>query len=312
MHAIGFGPRFAVNRGVRRSGAFDFTRGVLPSGATLTRASVGTRFDASGALVSMGNDVARFDYAAGALRGLLIEPAASNVVPYSNDWTNAYWARSNLGGGGGTLIEASGSSAAHIVRAASGGIDHVAGQGVTASAIASERSGSAKRYLLISLSSTPAFSGSTLAIFDLATGTVTGSFNTSAAGMIALGGGAWLCWMSATPVATTTTPQAILLKINSSATASNAYAGDGVSGLNVANVQVELGAVASSRIVTASAAADMLTLDWRSVGVADGTIGVRYTFDDASTQDVATTVSGGTATVPTTLARRWLRRAQKI
>ena len=59
-------------------------------------------------------------------------------------------------------------------------------------------------------------------------------------------------------------------------------------------------------------AADTLVLDWRSRGVGDGTIGVRYGFDDGSTQDVAAVVAGGMATVPTTLARRWIRRVQKL
>ena len=79
---------------------------------------------------------------------------------------------------------------------------------------------------------------------------------------------------------------------------------------------LETGAAATSLIPTAGAAgtraADVLTLDWGGRGVADGAIGVRYTFDDGSAQTVATTVAGGSATVPTNLNRRWLVRAEQL
>lgn len=323
MDAFGFGPRFTLHRRGRSSavsaarlGVFDFTDGVLPPGATLMRFSAATRVDASGALVSEGANVARFDYQGGTLRGLLIEPAATNVVSSSADWTNAYWSRFNMGGTAGTLIEIAGASAAHIVRQTTGGVAYVAGQSVTVSVVASERSGSAKRYLLVSLGSTPTFAGNTLAIFDLASGSVTTSTNTSAVGTIALDNGAWLCWLTVTPVNTSASPLMTTFKLNTSATASNSYAGDGSSGLNIGQVQVETGTVPTSRIVTttgaATRAADVLRLDWRGAGVADGSVTLRYTFDDLSTQDVATVISSGGATVPTTLARSRIRRVEKI
>jgi hypothetical protein len=52
-----------------------------------------------------------------------------------------------------------------------------------------------------------------------------------------------------------------------------------------------------------------LVLDWSSRGIADGSHTVRYTFDDATYQDVSTTVASGTATVPTNLNRRWIKSA---
>lgn len=80
MGAIGFASGFAVRRGGLGAAAFDLAGGVLPAGATLARASPGTRFNASGGLVSEAADVARFDYDPATLapRGLLIEPAATN------------------------------------------------------------------------------------------------------------------------------------------------------------------------------------------------------------------------------------------
>ena len=54
--------------------------GMLPQGATLTRSTTGTRYDASGALEMVAINGARFDYDPFTLaaRGLLIEPARTN------------------------------------------------------------------------------------------------------------------------------------------------------------------------------------------------------------------------------------------
>lgn len=315
MYAIGFGSGFAVNRGGVGSTTFDFSGGVLPPGATLARASAATFHNAGGAIVSVGADVARFDFdpVAGTLRGLLIEPPATNAVARSTDWTDAYWSKAALNVTAGALIETA-VSGTHSVRQATGDINHAAGQAVTVSVIASERGGSAKRYLLLSIGSTPTFSVTTSAIFDLASGTVSASSNCAAAAYPA-GGGAWLCVAAATAVASAFGQQ-VVPRLNASATAIASYVGDGTSGLNVSHLQVEAGTMATSRIVTGASAgtraADVLTLDWRSRGVADGTIGVRYGFDDGSSQDATMSVAGGTASVPVTLARRWLRRVQKL
>ncbi len=314
MHAIGFGPRFAVNRGGAHT-VFDFSGGVLPPGAALARASVATCYDASGAIVSVAADGARFDHdpVTGALRGLLIEPAATNTLARSTDWSDGYWLKTGLSASAGVLIETV-ASGGHAVRQTIGDTGFTAGQAVSLSAIASERGGSAKRYLLLVIGAAPSFSASTFAIFDLAHGVVTASGNCTAAAYPA-GGGAWLCVASATPVASAAGQQ-IALRLNASATAIVGYGGDGTSGLNVSHIQIEAGAVATSRIVTGagagSRAADVLTLDWRSRGVGDGTIAVRYGFDDGSSQDATLVVVGGTASVPATLARRWLTHVQKL
>ena len=315
MHAIGFGPRFAVNRRGTRSTLFDFSGGVLPPGATLTRASMASVYDASGAIMQTAANVARFDRdpVTLALRGLLIEPAGSNVIARNTDWTDSYWSKSTLNASPGMLIETA-ASGTHSVRQAAGDVTYTAGQPMVVSGIAGERIGSAKRYLVVSLGTTPTFTATTFAIFDLANGTVTASGGAIAAAYPA-GGGAWLCVLAVTPVGTAAAQQTVL-RLNSSATTIASYVGDGTSGLNITQLQAEPGTVATSRIVTGASpgtrAADVLTLDWRSRGVADGVITVRYGFDDGSTQDATLSVSGGTASVPTTLTRRWLRRVQKI
>jgi hypothetical protein len=65
---------------------YNFMTGSLPAGMTLTRASVGWSYDATGALVSSAIDAARFDYdpATLALRGLLNEPTLTNGIRNSS------------------------------------------------------------------------------------------------------------------------------------------------------------------------------------------------------------------------------------
>lgn len=66
---------------------FDFSGASLPTGATLERASTGTRFNASGVMVTEAIDAARFDYlydgSAWVLGGLLVEPQRTNLLTSS-------------------------------------------------------------------------------------------------------------------------------------------------------------------------------------------------------------------------------------
>lgn len=58
----------------------DFMDGALPAGVSFTRAGSATYFDAAGVLRTALADVPRFDHdpVSGALRGLLVEPSATN------------------------------------------------------------------------------------------------------------------------------------------------------------------------------------------------------------------------------------------
>lgn len=62
-----------------------------------SRASSATYFNAAGLLVTAANDVPRFDYdpITHALRGLLIEGAATNYLKYSEQFDNVIWGKGN-------------------------------------------------------------------------------------------------------------------------------------------------------------------------------------------------------------------------
>lgn len=297
-------------------GAFDFSTGSMPSGATLTRASTGTYRNASGVLTSAAVNVARFHYRynglAWASAGLLIEAAATNIVLQSQDISNASWAKSGASASSAVrMVESAAASAAHYVAQT---LNFTAGQTYCFSVEASEVSGSAKRYLVLYLN-TSAFGTTLIAKFDLATGTVTAT-NGGTAGVIDIGGGKWVCWLVA--AATATASAGIRLAMTNIGTGTGStYTGDGTSAIDVTNAQIEVGTKPTSRIPTTTAAvtraADALALDWfTNRHVPDGAVTLRYTFDDATAQDVASIVASGQVTAPTNLSQSTIKRVEKV
>jgi hypothetical protein len=74
----------------------DFARsGVLPSDFVLTRASTATRVDRAGKIEALATSVAALDFDpfTGSAKGLLIEPARTNICKWSSDLTNAAWTK---------------------------------------------------------------------------------------------------------------------------------------------------------------------------------------------------------------------------
>lgn len=73
---------------------FNFLTGTLPNGFAFSRASTANYFDSSGVLQSAAINIPRFDYGFPgntSLQGLLIEPAATNLLLWSRDLTNSVW-----------------------------------------------------------------------------------------------------------------------------------------------------------------------------------------------------------------------------
>lgn len=287
--------------------AFDFSTGVLPSGANFTRASIATRTDVTGQIAGCAVDVARFDFDPDThvLRGLLLEGTATNALVQSAGFDQSNWIKNG---------------------------NAIAAPAITSNAaIAPDGTMAAERI------DYPAFDSANAANFSLTQQTVSvgaprvlSIWLRGAAGgeKIEFAGYASSTYNLSTPsplVLTTSWQRYSLVSATAAASVAfhlglNSYNGvtlnQGAMTLYAWGAQVESGSAASTYVPTAGTSvtrsADALVLDWSSKGVPDGTWTVRYTFDDASTQDVATVVSGGTAAVPTNLNRRWLLRAEKI
>mgnify|MGYP003665623905 CR=1 FL=1 len=73
---------------------------VLPTNGagdfTTTRASVATRVNENGLIEEVAANVPRLDYSDGTCPSLLLEPASTNLIPYSEDFSNVAWNKSSL------------------------------------------------------------------------------------------------------------------------------------------------------------------------------------------------------------------------
>lgn len=314
MGALGFGATLSLRFG-RTGAVFDFAGGVLPAGAVLARGSAAMRVNAGGTLVSEAANVARFDHdpVSGALRGLLLEGAATNWCLASEAFDAAAWVNAASSVAANVASSPAGTMTAEkVIESAAAGqhrqnqsVATAVGQAISFSihAKAAERT----RVQLRLIGALP-FAN---ALFDLTAKTAS-AFAGSAS--VSERGGGWLR-LAVSGVADAASASANLNLADASG--SSAYAGDGASGLLVWGAQIESGAGATSYVATAagataSRATDVLTLDWGRLGVGDGQRTVRYGFDDGSAQEIATVVSGGKASVPTTLARARVRRAEII
>jgi hypothetical protein len=298
-------------------GAFDFSGSTLPAGAALTRSGNGWLRNSSGVVTLAAADVARFGYrynmatSAWERGGLLVEGAASNLALQSQNLPTTWTKVAVTTPSATRMIETSAASTGHYV---SQSVSFVSGTTYCLSADTGEVSGSAKRYLILTLPSA-AFGTNRTAKFDLATGTIPYQSSGVTPAMIPAGAGRWICTITAAATATVSSSYNVRLA-DVGNTSALTYTGDGTSGLDVTNIQFETDKRTSSIVTTTATVtrpADVLTLDWSTNRhLADGTITVRYTFDDGSTQDVSTTIASGHSTVPTTLNRAFIKKVERV
>lgn len=315
MGAIGIGPSLALRqRGWVRG--FDFSGGAMPPGAALTRASSGSRWTTQGVLASEAADVARFDHhpVTGARRGLLIEGGQTNMLSRSGALASAPWTVASA-----VLTEGQaspdGANAATLMNDAAGAAYGQVWQGLAATSgvvclsayLRKDAVGKATRFALLR------FGGTIDLGVDTATGEVADVRGNATGHGVEDCGAWWRVW-----IATGTSVNSVTLHpaCGAGAMATTSYSSAVTGAAIIWGVQVEARATPSSYVASgasaAARAADMLTLNWGMHGVADGATTIRFTFDDLSSQDVAATIAGGVAVVPTTLARPWLRAAQIV
>ncbi|MBX9860406.1 MAG: hypothetical protein K2Y20_12560 [Sphingomonas sp.] len=269
---------------------FDFSGDGLPAGATLTRGSAGSTLGADGVLRSVAADVARFDHdpTSGAKRGILIEPAATNAISDPHGFGATSWMRDQ--GGGGQLPVLTSGQAAPDGSTGATRIDFARGNGFSRLIRNVPLAAAGPHCFSIWLRAVAP--GPAIALrLDGADG-----------GTLSLDTG-WRRFAFGVPVGSSVDVQLILWSVIAAAPVTASVFAWGA--------QIEPGTAPTS-FISGSRAADVLTLDWRGLGVADGSVAVRYDFDDGSSAVRATTVTGGTAPVPTDLARPWLRRARRV
>lgn len=293
MPRLGFG--LGPGDGQRgRVAGIDFVGPALPPGASLARASIGYWSDAGGVLRAAPVDAPRFDYdAAGAAKGLLIEAAASNFLPWSVD-VAGHWG-----------VDAGGSAAIPVITAAAAAapdgsitasrIDFTRGNGYARVSLAAAQAVAGRGVFSAWLRADASGPNIALRLDGVATGTLTlgpvWRRVSIASAAIAPGADAQILLWSALSDAPPT---------------ASAY---------VWGLQLENGDAPSSMIPTqgvpAARAADRLAIDAVQLGLGDGPARLRLILDDGSAVVRDVVASGGRIAVPADLPRPWLRRIER-
>jgi len=237
----------------------NFLSGTLDPRITFTRASNGTFFGSNGLLQTAANDVPRFDYdpVTLAARGLLIEEQRTNLLTWSEDFSNAVWTKNNLNVTTNTVVSPDGTTTADKLRELSlTNVQYFLRQDCTFSTGNHTTSVYAKaeerNWLYFEL-------GNTYANVNLLNGTVgdTGQFSTGwtfiSAAAVSVGNGWYRCSITSNCTIAGTYSG---LKINiASANNTIVYSGTANNGFYVWGAQLEAGAFPTSYIPTTSATA---------------------------------------------------------
>jgi hypothetical protein len=110
-----------ANQGPQPSLVLDFAgTGTLDSRITFTRSTTGTYYNSSGVLSTAAINAARFDYNPSTLAplGLLIEQSSTNLLLYSEDFSNAVWAKNSTTITANTTVAPDGNTTADTLVAA--------------------------------------------------------------------------------------------------------------------------------------------------------------------------------------------------
>lgn len=284
---------------------FERSRTVDPR-ITFTRASTAMRCNPQGLLESVLANVPRIDFdpVTGRCLGLLIEEARTNLLTYSEDFSNAAWSNAATTVGANMVVAPDGLlTADKLTEDATNAIHRLqrpSSVSVTSAVVytASVYAKAAERSLL-RLNFNTAFAAN--AQFDLQAGTVS-STTAGAAAIQSVGNGWFRCSVTGT-AATTQTTTAFFELATIASLSTQTYQGDGTSGIYIWGAQLEAGAFPTSYIPTVAAQATRAAENVRMTGanfsswyrVDEGTflaLGIPQTV--AVNTSTAFTVSNGT------------------
>lgn len=317
MCALGLGVSLNLRRGSVGDVIFDFSGGSVTGLISLTRASTGSCFNSGGVLSSAAINTARMDYDPKtlAVRGFLVEPAATNVFQQSEDMSAAYWStKSNVTittdaiaapdglSTADKIVETTTATVSHLFSKASG----IAFTGDGASTYSFFIKAAGRTRVSIDLFGNASGSSGGRIVFDftgsgsiVSSGGIGAPSGTATGTITDVGNGWYYATGTITPATTGNTTRGMTIALVNTGT-NITYTGDGSSGVYIWGMQLESGSTATSYIKTTTAtvtrSADVATL---SLPFPNNSI--LYTFDNATTQ----TVSGvsGSYTIPTNLNR---------
>tara|TARA_R110002167_G_scaffold360057_1_gene577408 strand:- start:24 stop:1313 length:1290 start_codon:yes stop_codon:yes gene_type:complete len=217
---------------------------------TFTRNSEATRVNSIGLIETVGVDVPRIDHSDGGCPSLLLEPASTNLITYSEDFSDSYWTITDSSIVSGSASPNGDMSAFKLIEGTSTGT-HLVFNTSNVTVLNSTRYTSfiyAKKGDNNWIALAEGTSTTATAYFDLLNGVVGNVIGTGSptANIESLSGGWYKCSISYTTVSTS-----IRLRVYASKDGTTvSYAGDGASYIYIWGAQLEQNSHATSYIPT--------------------------------------------------------------
>ena len=255
----GIRPQYGAVNGLNRSANGTYTEIITGVSAStnlaffsVTTNTTATITNVSVIEISSDTNLPRIDYTGG-VGHWLFEPQSTNLAPYSEDFSNSYWAKSDVTADGG-FTSPSGDESAYKLKEGSATINHqmygtisgTAGNIYTLSGIFKK----GERDIIQLVYGGASFDeGNTYCNFDLSNG-VLGSGLYLSASITLISNGWYRCEFTATKTTTGNFNITYAPKLTSTASRNASYTGDGTSGVYVWGAQVEASSFATSIIPT--------------------------------------------------------------
>ena len=205
-------------------------------------------------LLKAGTGVPRFDHnpVTGESLGLLVEAAATNLLTYSEDYSNAAWTKTRSSISSNVLISPDGAlTADKLVEDTTAASTHSTTKAISMTS-GTVYTGSVyvkkceRTWVFVQFSS-GAFGTVKTAYFNLTTGVVGTTAASTTASITDVGNDWYRCSITATATATATSSLGTFL---ATADGTSSYTGDGYSGIYIWGAQLETGSTATSYITT--------------------------------------------------------------
>ena len=245
---------------------------VIPSNGdgdfTFTREGVSgqpnsTRVNKDGLIEEVNSNVPRLDYSDGSCPSLLLENQSTNLLPYSEDFSDSSWQSSGLSVSSNQTISPDSTLSSDKLIEDNSNINHqlysvitsVQSNNVYTLSLFAKKG--ERDIIQISVGGTSFLEGNVYANFDLANGSI-GNGNYLDAKIVMSQNDWYKCSVSFTTISTSNFTISIQPKLTSSASRNLAYQGDGTSGLYIWGAQLEESSISSSYIPTNGAIATRL------------------------------------------------------
>jgi hypothetical protein len=231
---------------------------------TVVRATTATRVNSSGVIEEVLENVPRLDYTGGGCPSLLVEPQRTNLLPYSEDFTNIIWTKARTTAVLESVLNPKNTLTTYYLQEDDTTNSHElfqAGKTITAGSILTSsiyfkrKIGSADRFLRVQMLD-DTFTNGARVLFNIQTGTIAVSplavgLGSNVSAKIEDYGNGWYrgsltCKLD--DVSTTVRANNYLQSSGVGFTAT--YTGDGVSGAYLFGAQLEQGAYSTSYIPT--------------------------------------------------------------